>query len=692
MTTVWTYFDTVWASVGEECRGDVGEFLEWLVKACASPLVTPNKATLPLWAPVCFEGNRRALSGVKGVYALCYDYDQDAPLTEVGSVWAEYTHVRHTTYSEGATEKGGEPCAARRVSRVVVPLARPVTRDEYAQLWSMGYVRGTMAGLMADRAARDPSRGWFPPAHHPDRAPPQYQSVLARTLDPDTWLSQPQLPILTGCATPTLVTPAPEAAPTEHRAPGPGHRSPPGALELALREADRLPPSISGQGGDAALFHAACVLRRGYCLTEGDAHQALVRYNLRSQPAWPDTKLRREARMAAKTTYPEWGACLPAPGPTPATASGKRGGEVRFADLVTHVSEARPALHFDEFLAGPRDGEGGIDDAYVLRLRAELSTVGVEARTADVWEATLHAARTRTRNSLTEHLSGLAHDGVGRLGAVATTYLGVSAAEQPLADTLVRRWMLSCVARAYEPGCQADSVLVLQGAQGVGKTTFFRVLAGPGRYLSLDDVGSKDTFVSLSGIWLAELEEIDKLAGRRDAATVKAFLSQMVDTFRAPYARTSVTRPRSYAFGATTNRLEFLYDPTGARRFWPVVVGQVDVPALCRDRDQLWAEAVTAYRQGQEWHLTAEERAGLAVRHDLHGEVDEWTSLLADRLRHVPHGPGQGLKLADVARAALSLEGARLDLSVQRRVGACLRTLGYDKRQVVGQGWMWFKK
>ena len=103
--------------------------------------------------------------------------------------------------------------------------------------------------------------------------------------------------------------------------------------------------------------------------------------------------------------------------------------------------------------------------------------------------------------------------------------------------------------------------------------------------------------------WIIELAEFDALL-RADASTAKAFITRRTEQYRPPYGRHVVERPRPGVLAGTSNKLEINKDETGGRRFWPVTTGTIDTEGLTRDRDQLWAEAVARYRQGEEWWLT----------------------------------------------------------------------------------------
>lgn len=244
-------------------------------------------------------------------------------------------------------------------------------------------------------------------------------------------------------------------------------------------------------------------------------------------------------------------------------------------------------------------------------------------------------ARTRSYNPLTDWLDACAAawDGVSRNLA---DYCACADAEW--ARLAFATWLRSAVARAYEPGCQADMVLVLQGPQGIRKSTLLNLLAKRGAYaLELSHVDDdRDTLARLHrGPWLIELAEGVAIS-RADAKLLKAFITRRTDVYRKAYAMGEEERPRSCVFAASTNETQFLNDPTGARR-WAVVrlnAGQlIDTDGVSRDLEQLIGQAVAEYRQGVPWWLTAEQQATsdaraaeFAIPDQLYEHVLEWTN------------------------------------------------------------------
>ena len=184
------------------------------------------------------------------------------------------------------------------------------------------------------------------------------------------------------------------------------------------------------------------------------------------------------------------------------------------------------------------------------------------------------------------------------------TYLGVE--DTDYAKTVGPLWLIQAVARIYQPGCKADAVLTLEGDQDLGKSTVGQILFGPWFCDRLPDLGSKDSFLQLLGMWCIELAELDVL-GRADSARIKGFVSSSVDRLRLPYGHQAINLPRSTVFLGTGNHDTYLKDETGNRRFWPVLCGKIDLKELKKDRDQLLAEAVYLYLQGKIWWIIAEE-------------------------------------------------------------------------------------
>ena len=163
-----------------------------------------------------------------------------------------------------------------------------------------------------------------------------------------------------------------------------------------------------------------------------------------------------------------------------------------------------------------------------------------------------------------------------------------------------RKWIVGMVLRIYEPGAKFDWMPIFEGAQGVGKSSFGRLLVGDKFFLDwLPDLGNKDSALALQGVWAVEMGELASFR-KNEIETVKAFITRKVDKVRPPYGERWLESPRRCVFFGTTNYETYLRDDSGNRRFKPVKVGRLDFQTLKDERDQLFAEAIWLYKSGFE--------------------------------------------------------------------------------------------
>lgn len=246
---------------------------------------------------------------------------------------------------------------------------------------------------------------------------------------------------------------------------------------------------------------------------------------------------------------------------------------------------------------------GNIEDIRVTEwLQAQGLTRLQKSTAIDAVET---AAALRSFHPVREYLDGLKWDGDSRLDTMLTDYFGVVSSTYVAAVS--RRWPISAVSRIFKPGCQADYALILEGAQGLRKSTGLRILGSPWFTDQITDIGSKDASMDLQGKWIVEIPEMMHVRGAANNERAKGFLSRRVDHFRPPYARRSQDFPRQNVFAGGTNIKEWGTDDSGLRRYWMVECGQVREDLLARDRDQLWAEAVVLYRDGVKTYFETSE-------------------------------------------------------------------------------------
>lgn len=332
-------------------------------------------------------------------------------------------------------------------------------------------------------------------------------------------------------------------------------------------------------------------------------------------------------------------------------------------------------------------------DVSKIRARIELLFVGsvdkdgnekgMQQSVADIFAALEQVAKENGYNPVQQYLSGLRWDGVERIASVVEDILGAERTE--INQAMVRRFLVSAVARAMRPGCKVDTVLVLVGGQGVGKSSFFRVLAGDAWFGDTAvDLHSKDSLQVLRGTWLYEWAELEALNRARDGEAAKAFLSSPVDRYRPSYGRLVVEVPRTCVIVGSTNKRQFLEDETGNRRFLPIVTGQVDVKMLAAQRDQLWAEAMAAYQTGEQWWLTEEQDRLLAASQEAHQDSDAWS----DAVMALDY-EANDYTTADVLRLALKKEIDKWSRADEMRIGKILRREGLEKQRPHRGGFVW---
>ncbi|WP_312282042.1 VapE domain-containing protein, partial [Oscillibacter sp.] len=213
-----------------------------------------------------------------------------------------------------------------------------------------------------------------------------------------------------------------------------------------------------------------------------------------------------------------------------------------------------------------------------------------------------------------------------------------------LSRTLIYKWLRQCVAMAHNDEYSpqgADGVLVLQGDQGIGKTSALRQLVPMPRMFKEGaklDLRDKDTYMQALNSWICELGELDRTTSR-DSAGLKAFLTQDMDEYRTPYAHNPVQRPRRTSFCGTVNPGEYLIDDTGNRRFWTVPVDDIDLDrlfAITNDwKTQLWAQMEVAYQaQPGGFRLTKEERQQLGGVNTTYTRALDFEDELRDMLNY----------------------------------------------------------
>jgi predicted P-loop ATPase len=278
-------------------------------------------------------------------------------------------------------------------------------------------------------------------------------------------------------------------------------------------------------------------------------------------------------------------------------------------------------------------------------------------------------ARDATFHQVRDYLDGLKWDGTKRLETFAANYLGT---DDTSYFTAVGQCMfIAAVARVMRPGCKVDHIPILEAEQGALKSSTIDALFSPWFSDDLAELGTKDAAMQVRVAWGIEIAELASMR-KGEIERVKAFIARRVDRFRPSYGRHVVEVPRQSVFIGTTNADTYLKDETGGRRFWPLRCGRINLDAIKRDRDQLWAEAVALYRSGSSWWLT--DVHDIAAAREAQADrfvIDEWAVPIAEHLN-----TKDDTSVSEILSEVLNIEQAKWTQQDQTRVARCLVALG----------------
>ncbi len=278
-------------------------------------------------------------------------------------------------------------------------------------------------------------------------------------------------------------------------------------------------------------------------------------------------------------------------------------------------------------------------------------------------------AHKRMRNEPRDWMNSLEWDGVDRIEHFFVDCLGSD--DNEYVRAVSKNFWIGMAARVLQPGCQLDNMVILEGAQGAGKTNALRAIGGLWYTEAKESVQSNDFFMALHGKILVEIAELDSF-GKAEITRIKQVITSSTDRFRAPYARTAQDHKRMSVFVGTTNEDAYLRDVTGGRRFWPIKCGVINLDAILTMRTQLFAEAVALFKRGETWYKMP---AMTAQVQESRRQSDEWEPLIEDWL-----DGKRGVLIADIAFGCLKMDASKLDLMTQRRIGNIMRVLKWEKR------------
>lgn len=367
------------------------------------------------------------------------------------------------------------------------------------------------------------------------------------------------------------------------------------------------------------------------------------------------------------------------------------------ADLILSESpEWRGQIRFNEVTKNVELGADAPVQCAPASLSVEVSNwlarnQDLQIKASELRPIMAAVARRNSYDPLRDYLveAAMLWDGKPRAATWLIDYCGAATTDEDgndlreYVEMMGLKWLLLAGARALDPGCKADNVLILEGAQDLKKSSALEALCGEYFTRSPIVIGQKDGYAVISKQWVVEIQEMNSFLKADDAAA-KAFFTTSRDDYRPPYAERPESFPRRCAFAGTINPdgAGYLRDPTGNRRYWPVRIGsstQIDVERLAEDRDQIWAEVVLRLACGERWWLeTAEEKALAAREVAKRVRADPRESIVrAWWARLSPARRTGGWELLDVAREALKTEARDYTPAVQDSVRRALQRMGF---------------
>lgn len=347
--------------------------------------------------------------------------------------------------------------------------------------------------------------------------------------------------------------------------------------------------------------------------------------------------------------------------------------------LQQFCNEHNINIDYDEFYVKIFVNDKEIDRETEIKIQYELEKRINKRISDEVFQKAIESvAYSNKRDRLKEFLQNCKNTWDGKPRIHTFFYDVFKTPLTTYTTTISKNFFVSAVARAFDPGCFQKNIIVMQGAQDLGKS---RALMSLGkefhREINVSVTTEKDFYMAIQGVWIAEIPEMDALR-KADRNRVKAIISSTTDRFRPPYSRHMRDFPRRCIFTCTTNDQTIFDDPTGGTRFWIIEAKEkANIDYIEQFREQLFGEAVWEYQKGyQYWNIDekqAKEVQENARRHD------EWEQIVAD---WITRNNITKTTVAEIAEKVLSIPPKDLDKSKQMRIAECLTVLGFMKKTV----------
>ena len=328
----------------------------------------------------------------------------------------------------------------------------------------------------------------------------------------------------------------------------------------------------------------------------------------------------------------------------------------------------------------------------------QLSELGYSIGKDTAMNSLLYVAKQNSFHPIVEYLENLEKNKNIEpvdINKISTEYLGT---DNPLYDQMMKVTLLGMVARVLDRGCKFDSCLVLKGEQGIGKSSFWRILASDDWFCDTWQQTEKDLLLTIQTCWLFEIAELDGMTNKKDAAQIKSLLSSSKDNFRRPYEATNDFHPRPSIFVGTCNRADFLTDATGSRRFQIIDLQDnfIDLEKLKKDRLKILKSALIAYRNGEKTYLDNAyqlesdlNNLNYQQENPFMSDIEEWLDN-PKKLGEMINGQyysgesidaDEGFTTKDVLVWSRCRDIGKVTTSDCRMAANCLRLLGYEQSQ-----------
>jgi len=381
----------------------------------------------------------------------------------------------------------------------------------------------------------------------------------------------------------------------------------------------------------------------------------------------------------------------------------------RCTENVFRILQAHPdfkgRFRFDEWIQKQEIQHGKkwleLDDSDFVPIQRKISAMYPQFRMVSkemVIDAIQDACRANSYDRAADYVKKIKWDGKGRLDSWLHQVYGVE--NNAYHKAVGANFFKGMVKRIIKPGCKFDTVMILEGKQGCGKSTSLSLIAGNWHLETTMKADNKDFFLQFKGKLIVEFSEGETMS-RTETKNMKAMISTRVDTYRAPYGRIMKDVPRRCIFAMTTNQDEYLKDESGNRRFFPVEVvrERVDLEWIRNNRDQMFAEAlhrVEVLKESvYEYPSEAEEyQMDKMVRSPYEEDISKWLKnpfIGGTQARDL----AEGISISEVWSYALIGDKAKMRKSEEMQIGLALRQMGFEKRKSgpkESRNWRWFLK